>query len=70
MPAVPRSSLCILHRELVLRIISQLWRKVEAQHAQQAPSGDMVMLGTTLVAGVVDCYFAQGLPWLIPVMPR
>ena len=25
---------------------------------------------TTLVAGVADCYFAQGLPWLIPVMPH
>ena len=25
---------------------------------------------TTLMAGVADCYFAQGLPWLIPVMPR
>ena len=25
---------------------------------------------TTLVAGVADCYFAKGLPWLIPGMPR
>ena len=25
---------------------------------------------TTLVARVADCYFAQGLPWLIPFMPR
>ena len=24
----------------------------------------------TLVAGVADCYFAQGLSWLILVMPR
>ena len=23
-----------------------------------------------MVAGVADCYFAQRLPWLIPVMPR
>ena len=27
-------------------------------------------LCTTLVAGVADCHFAQGLPWLIPVMPH
>ena len=25
---------------------------------------------TTLVAGVADCYSAQGSPWLIPVVPR
>ena len=25
---------------------------------------------STLVAWVADCYFAQGLPWLIPVMPH
>ena len=25
---------------------------------------------TTLVAGVANCYFAQGLLWLIPVMPH
>ena len=24
----------------------------------------------TLVTGFSDCYFAQGLPWLIPIMPR
>ena len=25
---------------------------------------------TTLMAGVADRYFAQGLPWLIPIMPH
>ena len=25
---------------------------------------------TTPVAGVVDCWVAQGLPWLMPVMSR
>ena len=25
---------------------------------------------TTLVAGDAKCYFAQGLPWLIPVRPH
>ena len=29
-----------------------------------------IRMATVLVAGVADCYFAQGLLWLIPSMPR
>ena len=63
--------LCMFLRELRL-FLGRLVQLCILLLGVPVPASVWLMSGwcTTLVAGVADCYLAQGLPWLIPFTPR